>query len=194
MKRVAIIDYGAGNLQSLKFALDRLDAEVVITSDTKVIQKADKLIFPGVGHATTAMNSLRKTGLDLLIPTLSQDTLGICLGMQLMCSSTEEGNQKGLDIFPTKVKKFKHQLKIPHMGWNNIMAHKGELFKNISTDAHFYCVHSYYVENNRCTTAKMEYGLSFSASLQKDNFFACQFHPEKSGEVGALFLQNFIEL
>jgi len=192
--QVAIIDYGAGNIQSLRFALDRIGVEVVITSEARAIQNADKVIFPGVGHASVAMSSLRKTGLDLIIPQLTQDTLGICLGMQLMCSFTEEGNEDGLGIFPTSVERFSHQYKIPHMGWNSIVSAKGKLFKDIMVGSYFYCVHSYHVKNNEHTTASMDYGYEFSVALQKENFYACQFHPEKSGIVGAQLLKNFIEL
>jgi imidazole glycerol-phosphate synthase subunit HisH len=194
MKKIAIIDYGAGNLQSVKFALERLGHGSVVTGNACEISKADKIIFPGVGHAQSAMHMLRERGLDKLIPTLQQPVLGICLGMQLMCMESEEGNTKTLGIFPIHVKKFDHGLKVPHMGWNTIMKLNGPLFEHIPEREFMYFVHSYYVPENEFSIASSDYGFPFSAAVQKNNFFACQFHPEKSGKWGQQLLLNFLGL
>lgn len=186
--RVAVIDYGAGNLTSLKYALQRCGvSNVQITSDRGVIRAADRVIFPGVGHAAFAMQSLKAMKLDQLIPELKQPVLGICLGMQLMCSYSEEGEVQGLGIFDAGVRRFGLGLKVPHMGWN-IANFSNELFE----DNYFYFVHSYFVELCPQTVATTDYGTTFSAVLRHDNFTGCQFHPEKSGKAGEHFLKQFL--
>ncbi|MGQ1909342.1 imidazole glycerol phosphate synthase subunit HisH [Marinifilum sp. RC60d5] len=193
-QNIVIIDYDAGNIQSVKYAFERLGITPLVSNDEQVIRNADKVIFPGVGEAAWAMNSLRKNGLDKLIPELKQPVLGICLGMQLMCESSEEGNTEALGIFPVQVKRFTNELKVPQMGWNQLKDMRAELFKGIESGEYAYFVHSYYVPVFEGTAAKCEYILPFSAALQKDNFYACQFHPEKSGELGVKILRNFVEL
>lgn len=193
-QNIVIIDYEAGNVQSVKYALERLGVNAEITNCEATIRKADKVIFPGVGEASWAMKKLKETGLDKLIPQLKQPVLGICLGMQLMCEQTEEGNTKGLGIFPIKTLKFPAEDKVPHMGWNQINQVKGNLYKGIANSGFVYFVHSYYVPVNEYTLADTKYIRNFSASLQKDNFYACQFHPEKSGDIGQQVLSNFINL
>lgn len=191
---IAIIDYGAGNVRSVQNAVKKLGFQSVLTSDFKEIRDADKVIFPGVGEASTAMRHLKNKKLDELIPNLTQDFLGICLGQQLLCKSSEEGNTNCLGIFDVKVKKFPSKDIVPHMGWNNLTQVKGKLFKNITADDDFYFVHSYYCELSPYTSATCDYILPFSAALEKDNFFGTQFHPEKSGAVGAKILENFLKL
>ncbi|PKQ64390.1 imidazole glycerol phosphate synthase subunit HisH [Labilibaculum filiforme] len=193
-QKIVIIDYDAGNIQSVKYALERLGITPIVSKEEEVIRNADKVIFPGVGEAAWAMNSLRKNGLDLLIPQLTQPVLGICLGMQLMCESSEESNTKGLGIFPLEVKRFTNERKVPHMGWNQLEKLNGALFKGVVAMEFAYFVHSYYVPVSEDTLASCNYILDFSASLQKNNFYACQFHPEKSGAVGVQILKNFINL
>lgn len=193
-KNVAIIDYGAGNITSLNYALQNLNLNITITADKDKIKEADLVIFPGVGHAVQAMQQLKKTDLDQLIPSLQQPVLGICLGMQLMCSHSEEGNQLGLDIFETKVTKMIDSPKLPHMGWNQISNMKGSLFNNIKINSNVYFVHSYCVGLGVDTISTCSYGSLFSSALQKDNFYATQFHPEKSGAIGLQILKNFITL
>ncbi|HMM12516.1 MAG TPA: imidazole glycerol phosphate synthase subunit HisH [Bacteroidales bacterium] len=189
MTTVAVIDYGAGNLTSLRYALQRCGAsEVLITKDKHIINSADRVIFPGVGHARFAMDKLQQTGLSELIPRLEQPVLGICLGMQLMCRHSEEGDVIGLGIFDAEVKRFNHGLKVPHMGWN-IVQYDGHPQKN----QYYYFVHSYYAADSDDTLARSEYGLSFSAVLAHHNFLGCQFHPEKSGESGEQFLKSFLQ-
>lgn len=192
--KLVIIDYGAGNVQSVKYALDRLGYKAELSNDPEVIKNADKLIFPGVGAAGPAMEALHQNDLHLLIPSLKQPFLGICLGMQIMCSSSEEGNTKGLGIIDVAVKKFVGTEKIPHMGWNNISNLKSTLFEKHNENNQLYFVHSYYVPVNVYTIATCEYITKFSAAVQKDNFYACQFHPEKSGDAGEQILKQFIEL
>lgn len=194
MKKVTIIDYGAGNVASVKYALARMGVEAELTSDRDALLRAEKVIFPGVGHASATMNALRLNGLDVVIPGLKCPVLGICLGMQLMCSHSEEGDVAGLGIFPDRVVRFEKGLKVPHMGWNNIFKISEPLFDTISENSSVYFVHSYYVPVSTNTVAASFYGTAFSAALQKDNFYAVQFHPEKSGKVGAQILQNFIDL
>ncbi len=196
--KIAIIDYNAGNVQSVLFALERIGVSATLTSNTEEIKSADKVIFPGVGEAKNTMAYLRKTGLADTIRNLKQPTLGICLGMQLLCEHSEEGDTDCLNIIPLKVKKFvatAANQKIPHIGWNKFFFdHQiGLLEKNKSGD-YAYFVHSYYVETGKHTTATCDYILPFSATLQKDNFHATQFHPEKSGEIGELILKKFINL
>jgi glutamine amidotransferase len=191
-QKIIIIDYGAGNIQSLKFALNRLGFEGETSADSKVIQQADKVIFPGVGHAESAMQKLRETELDKIIPKLKQPVLGICLGMQLMCSQTEEGSTKGLDIFDLEVKRFKTKLKVPHMGWNTLTDLKSHLFEKLPKESYMYFVHSYYVPQNPFSIATTSYDTNFCSAIRKDNFYGVQFHPEKSGKWGEQILSNFL--
>lgn len=193
-QKIVIIDYDAGNIQSVKYAFERLGVTPIVSKDEEVIRSADKVIFPGVGEASWAMNSLRKNGLDKLIPSLKQPVLGICLGMQLLCESSEESNTKGLGVFSVQVKRFTKERKVPHMGWNQLVDLSGDLFAGISVNEYAYFVHSFYVPETEGTVASCDYILNFSASLQKDNFYACQFHPEKSGALGVKVLENFINL
>lgn len=191
---IAIIDYASGNVKSVENAVQRLGLKTVVTRDHEIIQKADKMIFPGVGEASTAMKNLKNKGLDELIPTLTQPFLGICLGQQLLCDFSEEGDTPGLGIFNIKVKKFPATDTVPHMGWNSLIQQKGELFNNLNEEEDFYFVHSYYCELNEYTTSFCDYIVPFSATLQKDNFFGTQFHPEKSGDAGSIILKNFLTL
>ena len=192
--KIVIIDYGAGNIQSIKFAIQRLGFEAVLSSDAAEITNADKVIFPGVGEASSAMTKLKESGLEQTITSLKQPVLGICLGMQLMCNSSEEGNTKGLGIFNVDVVKFDETLKVPQIGWNEITMLKSELFKAIPEKSYIYLVHSFYAPLSKDTIAVSEYGLEYSAALKKDNFYGTQFHPEKSSDVGSKILQNFLEL
>ncbi|MCW3162306.1 imidazole glycerol phosphate synthase subunit HisH [Chryseobacterium oryctis] len=191
---IAIIKYNGGNVNSVQNALNRLNVKSIVTDDFELIQKADKVIFPGVGEASSTMNLLKEKGLDLLIPSLQQPVLGICLGMQLMCKDNEEGNTTGLGIFDIKVRKFPAKNIVPHMGWNTISNYQSSLFCNVEDKSDVYFVHSYYCELSENTTSVCDYILPFSASLQKDNFFAMQFHPEKSGKIGSELLNNFLKL
>ena len=192
--RLVIINYGAGNIQSIKFAIQRLGFEAVLSDNVEEIRAADKVIFPGVGEASSAMKKLKSTGLDQLIPTLKQPVLGICLGMQLMCNYCEEGDTKGLGIFDVDVVKFNNSVKVPQIGWNQIYNLKSALFKGISENEYMYLVHSYYVPMNEEAIATTEYGIKYASALQKDNFYGTQFHPEKSGDVGEQILKNFLKL
>lgn len=194
--KIAIIDYKAGNIKSVEAALQRLGCETILTKDKEIISAADKVIFPGVGNAGAAMEALKATGLDTFIPTLKQPVLGICLGMQLMCRHSQEEDTKGLGIFDTDVVKFVAPKgeKIPHMGWNDIYDLKTPLYKGIAERSFMYFVHSYMVPVFEHTAAKCDYSVQFSASIAKDNFYGCQFHPEKSGNVGQQILENFIKL
>lgn len=194
--KVAIIDYNAGNTRSVQFALERLGVEPILTRNPRLLESADKVIFPGVGAAGSTMTYLKKIGLDVVIKNLKQPVLGICLGMQLLCDFSEEGHVEGLGIFPQNVKRFvaKEDLKVPHMGWNTLAFEDVPLMKGIDLDSYVYFVHSYYAEISPYTIASCTYGSPFSAALQKDNFYATQFHPEKSGSIGAQILKNFIEL
>ncbi|RYF88925.1 MAG: imidazole glycerol phosphate synthase subunit HisH [Chitinophagaceae bacterium] len=192
---IAIIEYNAGNVQSVQFALQRLGVDAIITGNEEEIRRADKVIFPGVGHAQTAMKYLRAHKLDTVISSLTQPVLGICLGMQLLCKYSEEGDTTCLGIFDAKVKRFQSNIeKIPQIGWNNIYDYKSVLFDGLEPDAFVYTVHSYYAAVSNDTVAKTNYILPYSAALQKDNFYAVQFHPEKSGSVGETILKNFISL
>ena len=191
--KVAIIDYGAGNTQSVKYALNRIGCEGFLTSDKEEIKTSDKVIFPGVGEASSAMGKLKSFGLDTIIPRLTQPVLGICLGMQLMCDYSEEGNTSCLKIFSTDVKKFDISLKVPQIGWNTISNLKGQLFNDVSENEYMYLVHSYYVPLINETTAVSEYGVKYSTAIKKDNFIGVQFHPEKSGDIGELILKNFLK-
>lgn len=189
---VVIVDYGAGNIQSVLFALKRQGIKAVLSNELEVIEKADKVIFPGVGHAAAAMEKLQKSGIDLLLPQLKQPVLGICLGMQLMCSHSEEGNTNGLGVFDVEVKAFEKKLKVPHIGWNTIEQLQGQLFKGIENESYIYMVHSYYAALSSDTIAVCHYDIAYSAALAKDNFFGTQFHPEKSSAVGNKILKNFL--
>jgi len=191
---IALLKYNAGNTLSLQNALSRLGYQSIISDDIATLKKADKVIFPGVGQASTAMSYLREKKLDQLICNLTQPFLGICLGLQLMCEHSEEGNTKCLGIFSTKVKKFGAQERVPHMGWNNYQTKDLKLFKGISPKTDVYYVHSYYAELCKETIATCSYNTTFSAALEKNNFYATQFHPEKSGENGAAILKNFLAL
>lgn len=194
---VAIIKYNAGNIYSVDYALKRLGVTPVITAEPELLCQADKVIFPGVGEAFTTMAYLKEHKLDKLIRDLKQPVLGICLGMQLMCRYSEEGNADCLDIFETEVKRFlphKHEDKVPHMGWNTLTNVNSDLFSKQLENKFVYFVHSYYVPLNDYTAATTEYILPFSAALHKDNFYATQFHPEKSGSVGEVILSNFLKL
>jgi len=195
--KVVIIKYNAGNICSVDYALKRLGVDAEISADPAVIRSADKVIFPGVGEAETTMEHLKATGLDKLIKELKQPVLGICLGMQLMCSHSEEGNADCLGIFDIDVKKFqptRHEDKVPHMGWNTLTNTNSDLFKGFDKEEFVYFVHSFYVPLNEFTAATTNYILPYSSALHKDNFYATQFHPEKSGAVGERILKNFIEL
>lgn len=193
--KVVIIKYNAGNIQSVDFALQRLGIQAKITDDFAAIRSADKVIFPGVGEASSTMKYLREKGLDKLIPSLTQPVLGICLGMQLMCRSSEEGNTRTLGIFDTDVKHFQPQkgIKIPHMGWNDVKANENKLFQ-ILDQQYVYFVHSFYAPLCAETTLTCKYEETFTAAMQKDNFYGVQFHPEKSGEAGSKFLNEFLQL
>ncbi len=195
--KVAIIKYNAGNTKSVEHALTRFNIHPVITDDIEQIQSADKVIFPGVGHAQPTMQFLKERNLDKVITNLKQPVLGICLGQQLMCSFSEEGNTTCLNIFPIQVKRFVNnidKLKIPHMGWNNLINPHFSLFKNLDQDSFVYFVHSYYCELSEYNIATCNYILPFSAALHKDNFYAVQFHPEKSADVGAVVIENFLNI
>lgn len=192
--KIVIINYGAGNIQSIKFAIQRLGYDPVLSHDVEEIQKADIVIFPGVGEASSAMKKLRISRLDRIIPDLKQPVLGICLGMQLMCNSTEEGTTEGLGIFDTNVVKFSNRVKVPQIGWNQISNLKSGLFEGVEENEHIYLVHSFYAPLCSETIAESEYELKYSAALQKDNFYGTQFHPEKSSVVGERILKNFLML
>jgi imidazole glycerol-phosphate synthase subunit HisH len=192
--KIVIINYGAGNIQSIKFAIQRLGFEAILSDDAEEIKSADKVIFPGVGEASSAMEKLKATGLDKLIPTLKQPVLGICLGMQLMCNYCEEGNTQGLRIFDVDVVKFDASEKVPQIGWNQIENLNSDLFKGINEKEFMYLVHSFYVPLNNEAIATTEYGIKYASALQKNNFYGTQFHPEKSSKAGAEILKNFLEL
>jgi glutamine amidotransferase len=191
---IAIIKYNAGNISSVQNALTRLGYESIITDNAEEILSAEKVILPGVGEASSAMQHLQEKGLDQVILSLKQPILGICLGLQLMCDYTEEGNTSCLGIFNTQVKKFPAKEIVPHMGWNNFSDTKGRLFNNINADDNVYYVHSYYAEINEDTIGTCNYILPFSAVMQKNNFYATQFHPEKSADVGSEILKNFLTI
>ena len=190
--KVVIIKYNAGNCASVNFALERIGVSAIISENFEEIRSADKVIFPGVGAAGSAMQYLREKKLDQLIINLKQPVLGICLGMQLMCEHSEEGDVDCLGIFNQKIKLFQStDLKVPQVGWNKIYDLKGKIFNGLEND-YVYFVHSYYAQNSVNTIASAEYGISYSAALQKNNFYGVQFHPEKSGDFGSKILENFI--
>ncbi len=197
----AIIKYNAGNIQSVLFALERLGAEAVWTDDPDVLRRADRVIFPGVGEASSAMRYLRERGLDTVIRSLHQPVLGICLGLQLFCRHSEEQDTDCLGIFDLAVRRFSapptdatRPLKVPHMGWNTLRDLHGPLFEGVAEAEFVYFVHSFYAESSPESSATTDYGVAFSAGLQRDNFYAVQFHPEKSGVAGQRILQNFLEI
>jgi glutamine amidotransferase len=202
---IIIIKYNAGNIQSVLFALERIGIEAEVTDDIEKIKKADKVIFPGVGEASSAMLYLKEKKLDTVIKDLQQPVLGICLGMQLLCRHSEENDTTCLGIVPVNVKKFQpgplepiadwsQVCKVPQIGWNNLYDLKSPLFKGVNDDSYIYNVHSYYVEDNEYTIAKCNYGIEYAAAIKKDNFYGVQFHAEKSSKVGEAILKNFIEL
>jgi glutamine amidotransferase len=192
---IAIVKYNAGNVQSVQYALQRIGVESVVTDNFDSIRQADKVIFPGVGHAQSAMQYLRENGLDTLLLSLQQPVLGICLGLQLLCKHSQEGDTNCLGIFDTEVKLFSSPaLKVPQIGWNNIYGYKSVLFNELPEQSFMYTVHSYYAALSDETVATTEYILPFSAALQKNNFYAVQFHPEKSGTAGETILKNFIRI
>ena len=191
---IAIIDYGAGNIKSVQNAIEKLGFETTLTSDFDEIRNAEKVIFPGVGEASTAMKFLKEKKLEQLIPTLTQPFLGICLGQQLLCNYSEEGETECLGIFDLNVKKFPATQIVPHMGWNNLEKTDSKILKNVSNEDNVYFVHTYYCEVGSETSSDCNYILPFSATLEKNNFFGTQFHPEKSGDVGSKILENFLNL
>lgn len=193
-KMIAIVKYNAGNVKSVYNAVTRLSYEAIITDDFETLKNADKVIFPGVGEASSAMTYLKEKGLDKVIKNLKQPTLGICLGQQLMCAYSEEGNTDCLGIFPIQVKLFPSTEIVPHMGWNTIYDLKTPLFNEVHENSDIYYVHSFYCENSEYTIAKTDYILEYSAALHKDNFYATQFHPEKSAGIGEQILKNFLSL
>lgn len=191
---IAILKYNAGNTRSVFNAVSRMGYEVCVSDDPAVLQSAEKVIFPGVGEAGSAMAYLKARQLDAVIRDLQQPVLGICLGMQLLCAYSEEGDTEGIGIFKHEVKRFPQGQLVPHMGWNNLENAKGPLFKDLEQTADFYFVHSYYATQGTTTMATTDYILPFSAALQKDNFYAVQFHPEKSAQTGLTLLKNFLTL
>ena len=194
---LAIIKYNAGNIRSVLNALERLGLEAEVTDDPEKIQSADKVIFPGVGEASSAMRSLQQNNLDKLIKELKQPVLGICVGMQLLCDHSEENETVCLGIIPIQVKKFRtdhSKLKIPQVGWNIIYDMKSDLFKNIKDRSYIYNVHSYYAEDSEYTVAKCNYGIEYAAAIKRENFYGVQFHTEKSAETGDKIIKNFLEL
>jgi glutamine amidotransferase len=192
--KVAIIRYNAGNTRSVLHALRRLGVDPDVTNDPIGLRAADRVIFPGVGEASSAMRYLRERGLDTLIPQLEQPVLGICLGQQLLCQRSEENDTDCLGVFPGAVLTFPPKDKVPHIGWNSLGKLRGPLFRGVDEGAHVYFVHGYYAETGPLTTALTNYILPFSAAMQRRNFHAVQFHPEKSGDVGAVILKNFLTL
>lgn len=194
--KIAIIKYNAGNIQSVLYAMERLGVEAEVTDDAEKIRNADKVLFPGVGEASSAMKSLQEKNLDVVIKELKQPVFGICVGMQLLCDHSEENDTKCLGIVPVQVLKFKTadvKIKIPQIGWNNIYNLQSGLFTGVEEQSFIYNVHSYYAENSEYTIAKCNYGIEYAAAIKKDNFYGVQFHTEKSAVVGDKILRNFIE-
>lgn len=194
--KVVVIKYNAGNVQSVLYALERIGVTATLSDNADEIKSADRVIFPGVGEASSAMNYLKEHHLDKLILSLQQPTLGICLGMQLMCRHSEEGSTNCLGVFDSTVKLFSQEknLKIPQIGWNTIFNYKSDLFKGIKENDYMYFVHSYYVEKCNNTIATTNYGIEYSSAIQKNNFYGVQFHPEKSSEAGQMLLSNFLSI
>lgn len=192
--KIVIINYGAGNIQSIQFAIERLGYTATLSNNVEEIENADKVIFPGVGEASSAMKKLKESKLDQLIPLLKQPVLGICLGMQLMCKSTEEGATKGLGIFDVDVVRFSKGVKVPQIGWNQIGDFKSAIFNEITEGSYIYLVHSFYAPICDATICITNYGINYSTGLQKNNFYGTQFHPEKSSEIGEQILYNFLKL
>jgi len=191
---VVVIKYNAGNIQSVRIALERLGLTPEVTDNPELITHADKVIFPGVGEASSAMAYLKDRDLDRVLFNLKMPVLGICLGLQLMCNHSEENDTECLGIFDTTVRRFPPENKVPHMGWNTVANLKGSLFKDIPNKSYVYFVHSYFAEMTDSTVASTDYIVNFASALQKDNFFALQFHPEKSGPIGEKILKNFLEI
>jgi glutamine amidotransferase len=193
---LAIIKYNAGNIQSVMNALERLGVNAEVTDDAEKIRSADKVIFPGVGEASSAMRNLKENGLDSIIKELKQPVLGICVGMQLLCQHSEENDTECMGIVPVAVRKFSSalKLKVPQVGWNTIYQLQSPLFSNIADKSYIYNVHSYYAEDSPYTIAKCDYGIEYAAAVKKDNFYGVQFHTEKSAEIGDKIIQNFLEL
>jgi imidazole glycerol-phosphate synthase subunit HisH len=191
---LTIIKYNAGNIRSVLYALERIGVQAEVTDDHEKIRKSDKVIFPGVGEASSAMNSLRQNNLDKLIKELRQPVLGICVGMQLLCRHSEENDTNCLGVIPVQVKKFNAQpgIKVPQIGWNSIYNLRTPLFKGIPEQSFIYNVHSYYAEDSKYTIARCTYGLEYAAAVQKDNFYGVQFHTEKSAGTGEQILKNFL--
>ena len=192
--KIVIIDYGAGNIKSIQFAFKRLGVDAILSNKVDEIISADKIIFPGVGEASSAMRMLKESQLDMVIPNLKQPVLGICLGMQLLCNKTEEGNVKGLGIFDTNVKRFSNNVKVPQMGWNTINNLKSGLFNGINDNNYMYLVHSYYAEQCIQSIATTNYDIEYASALQHNSFYGVQFHPEKSSVTGSKILENFLKL
>jgi glutamine amidotransferase len=192
--KVAVVKYNAGNIRSVLNALNRMGIDAILTDIPDELHQADKVILPGVGEANTAMKYLREKNLDQVIRDLKQPFLGICLGMQLMCTYSEENNTDCLGLIPERVKKFPPKNKVPHMGWNNFVELKTPLFEGVELNDDVYFVHSYYVEVGPDTIGTTDYILNFSSAIQRDNFYGVQFHPEKSAEVGQRILSNFLKL
>jgi glutamine amidotransferase len=194
--KLAIIKYNAGNIQSVLYAMERLGVEAEVTDDAEKIKSADKVLFPGVGEASSAMQSLKGKNLDKVIKDLKQPVFGICVGMQLLCVHSEENDTECLGVVPVQVKKFKspnQAIKVPQIGWNNIYDLQSNLFKGIEEKSFIYNVHSYYAEDSEYTIAKCDYGIEYAAAIKKDNFYGVQFHTEKSAAIGDQILKNFIE-
>jgi imidazole glycerol-phosphate synthase subunit HisH len=194
--KLAIIKYNAGNIQSVLNALERLGVDAEVTDDAESIRGADKVIFPGVGEASSAMRSLKENNLDAIIKSLKQPVLGICVGMQLLCEHSEENDTDCLAIVPVRVRRFSPalKLKVPQVGWNNIFELRSPLFEEIPESSYIYNVHSYYAEDSEYTIAKCDYGITYAAAVKKDNFYGVQFHTEKSAEVGDNIIKNFLDL
>lgn len=191
---IAIVKYNAGNILSVSYALDRLGYKNIVTDDPEIIQRSEKVILPGVGEAHTSMQYLKDRELDKILPSLKQPTLGICLGMHLMCSFSEEGHTTCMNVFPNKVQRFNDSDLVPHMGWNNFSSVNGLLLHNVKANENVYYVHSYYACLSEFTKGQCDYINPFSATLERDNFFATQFHPERSSDSGKKILKNFLSL
>ena len=192
--KIVVVDYGAGNVYSVLSAIRRLGYQAVVSGEAAVIRSADRVIFPGVGQASAAMKKIQQRGIDKLLPQLEIPVLGICLGMQLMCIDTEEDKTSGLGIFPLSVKKFRDVEKVPHMGWNTVRKLKTTLFQGINPGEWMYFVHSYYVPVTDYCIATCDYQRSFAAAICKNNFYGCQFHPEKSAGAGEKIIKNFLDI